>query len=84
LLGPLAPYFVGAMEGSPRHSRAQAIVQYAKRRGFARWLALDDDPSVRTAAKHNRRFVPCDPAKGLSERLVQQRVAAFLAGGGRQ
>lgn len=69
--------FIGVVEqrGS---SRSEEILADANKRCAAKWLALDDHPSVRSSAKKDKRFIYCPPALGISDKSVQQTLRASL------
>lgn len=79
LLGPdLGQRFAGVVTVKIS-SRAEEILHDAAERRLARWLALDDHPTVHAAAAIDPRFVACEPARGLSCPDVQVRLAQQLA-----
>ena len=78
LLGPIGDCFMAALEPPRGLSRAQAIERWAVQKTLVRWLALDDDVSVKVAARRNSKFVWCHPQKGVTEPRVCDRVRAFL------
>jgi len=78
-LGPhLGPRFVGVVE-LYTGCRAEEILADATRRGFTKWLAIDDHETVRTASKHDARFIACTPEGGLSSPAVQRALKLKLA-----
>ncbi|BAL23499.1 HAD domain-containing protein [Azoarcus sp. KH32C] len=79
LLGALKPRVIGAVEISCS-PRSEEIRREAARRGLVHWLALDDHFSVLDAERvGDERYVGCAPETGLSDPLVQAKLARRLA-----
>lgn len=61
-------------------SRTDEILQHAEKSGHPRFLALDDDGSVRERERKedDQRFMWCSPETGISPRKVLVRLHARL------
>jgi Swiss Army Knife RNA repair-like protein len=79
-LGALGSRFAGIMALDTGRLRVEAILADAAQRRVERWLALDDDETVRVRSRSDPRFLWCAPASGLSRPAVQRRLRAWLAG----
>ena len=71
LLGPLGPRFVGVVE-TRAGSRREDITADAQKRGLEYWVAIDDDASVKQ--RREEHFVWCNPATGLSDGAVREKL----------
>lgn len=78
LLGPLAERVADVLPGNPGDDRARRIKQYVSQRGLHTWLAIDDDPSVRKAARASRHFLWCRGDNGISDLAVQAALRKWL------
>ncbi|MDW3688514.1 HAD domain-containing protein [Cupriavidus sp. CV2] len=78
LLGPLGVRFIGVVE-TWGGSRAEEILEEARRRCLTHWLAIDDHPSVEAASRIDSRFVTCAPDTGVSAASVQAELQRKLA-----
>lgn len=79
ILGPLGSRFFGVMETMVQ-ARADAVKAEARRRGLSAWLAVDDHPTVVTAAGDDARFIVCEPTTGINAPAVQREMMDKLAG----
>lgn len=78
LLGNLGARFAGVIEAQGC-DRAAEIQADASRRGIRNWIALDDHAGVFAAAETEPRFIPCAPARGISDEYVLSVLTAQLA-----
>ncbi|MET3620106.1 HAD domain-containing protein [Burkholderia ambifaria] len=77
LLGPLGARFDGIVE-TYGPTRFEEILSEAERRKATNWLAVDDHPSVASAAINDARFIACASDTGLSAVPVQQALRNAL------
>jgi Swiss Army Knife RNA repair-like protein len=79
-LGTLGPRFDATTPVASITVQADEIRADFAPRGCGRWLALDDDESIKLPVRTERRFVGCPPSKGVSGRAVRKRWSAWAAG----
>lgn len=80
-LGPLAARFKGiTMSDHEDWSRLDEILRHAEESGHKRFLALDDDASIRAHEREERdlRFMWCSPESGISSQAFLIRLHAHL------
>lgn len=78
LLGPLGGRFIGVVE-TWGGTRAEEILEEARRRCLTHWLAIDDHSSVEAASRRDSRFVACAPDTGVGAARVQAELQRKLA-----
>lgn len=77
LLGPLGSRFAGVVE-TYGASRSEEILGEVQRRLLARWIALDDHPSVTVGSRTDVRFIACASDGGISDQKTQRRLERML------
>lgn len=80
VLGPrLADRFI-AVTGSDQEAdgRADEILRYAEGNRIDRWVAIDDDPTVKAAEREEPRFIWCPPDRGIAHPTALMRLRKRL------